>query len=812
MNAERATSARAALQGQYEIIRELGLGGTAVVYLARNERTGEEVAIKLIRSSHLEDDEALARFAREARLAADLDHPNVVKIRDVLPLGGGRVAIVMAHVNGRTLKQVILDEGRLSPERAEAILRDVAAGLDAAHAMQIIHRDVKPENIFVDTSGHALLGDFGLARSTSADTQLTMTGVAIGTPTYMPPEQIDGGAVDARGDIYSLGLVAWEMLNGRRPWDGASLYALLYHQKHDYLPDIRDIRDDVPERLANVITTAIEKNADHRWQSVSQMIDALDGRIPSKRAGGFQGAASDTVRIVRATPVVHDVQEAAAPGRSRILIPALVALAIALLTGGVFGLHTWLEAGDPSAPAKHVALSSSGDVGATQQSPQPQPTPSALQAAPVLRPLPDTQHAQTLNSPKAPPAGVASATHPASPLGDSTVRVNDVHRSEALAVVPRASHIPVAIASSPHVEAPPPPVAVNARSTVVAGGTHTCLIASGGRGYCWGANTRGQLGSSVNGRSAAPTVIDSDLELTAVAAGLSHTCALVRGGAAWCWGDNDRGQLGDRTNSAHTAPTRVADGHTFRAIATGAAHSCAIDISGMAWCWGSGTHGQLGNGVSKDASSPVAVTPGRFSTIASGWNFTCGLGVAGRMFCWGENNSGQLGTRDSVDRAQPTLVADSLTFVAMAAGSAHACGITTRGDAYCWGKNSSGQLGDGTTSDRVAPTRVKSDAHFTSIAAGAVHTCAIDASGQAYCWGLDSYGQLGDGGSGRQVQPVRVAGDHSFSSLSAFGSHTCGTTLSGEAFCWGYNLDGQLGDATRVNRSRPVYLEPPIGK
>ena len=888
MTAERAPLSRAGLDAEYEIIRELGIGGTAIVYLARKRSTGDEVAIKLIRAAYLEDPEAIARFEREARLASRLDHPNVVPIREVLPLGAGGVALIMAHVAGRTLKQFIRENGQVSPDRAEHILRDVAAGLNAAHEMGIVHRDVKPENIFVDESDTALLADFGLARSTAGDSQLTMSGVAIGTPTYMPPETIDGGIIDMRGDIYSLGLVAWEMLSGRRPWDGASLYALLYHQKHDYLPDIREIRSDVDDRFADVIATAIEKDPDLRWQSVDEMIAALDRVVPSRRAGVKPYVSSDTVQVSRATlaPIIEpaassvspapleivDPSPATAPtfdvgprvgepntlvlpgrtafvdhslepigdeqddaGLGRWFIPAAVLVVLLVLAGGV-GLRFWLEAGNrtetqPVAASTRVPSSVAAPappaVAVGEGTPQAGTADSARATASSADSLATAREA-------AAPALDDKKQAPLAPLGSAGSSTlagpakKPAAREVAVAATPPAKQPAATVPTpEPSVSATRPPVVapttaaapivgrslpVAARGSIVAGGMHTCLIASDGRAYCWGSNARGQSGSAAGARVATPTVIGGGLELTSMTAGLSHSCALARGGAVWCWGENDHGQLGDHSTSARAAPTRVASTRVFHAIAAGESHTCGLDTDGETWCWGAGAHGQLGNESYKDSNAPVAVPGARFIQIAAGWNFTCALDASGHASCWGENGAGQLGTRDTTDRALPTPVATDLTFESIAAGSAHTCGVTSRGEVYCWGKNSTGQLGDGTTTSRMNPTRVKSDVQFTLVTAGAVHTCGIDTNGRAHCWGMDSYGQLGDGGSGMQPQPVRVTGGQEFTSLRAFGSHTCGTTTSGEAFCWGYNLDGQLGDGTRMNRSRPVYIEPPTGK
>ena len=269
------------LESEYELIRELGQGGMAAVYLARHKATGRLVAIKAIRARYLDDPDAIKRFAREARTVAGLDHPNIIKTEAIRQIDDRAVAIIMEHAPGGTVRDRLREFGSLGAEDAESILRDVASALGYAHQHGIVHRDVKPENIFLDPiRRRALLSDFGIARSIDPESGITLLGAALGTPQYMSPEQIDGQMVDGRSDIFSLGVLGWELLTGRRPWAGESLYGVIYKQKHEDLPRITSLRPRVPANLLFAIEGALVKDRARRWQTIDEFLNQLTYNPP----------------------------------------------------------------------------------------------------------------------------------------------------------------------------------------------------------------------------------------------------------------------------------------------------------------------------------------------------------------------------------------------------------------------------------------------------------------------------------------------------------------------------------------------------
>ncbi len=270
-----------ALERSYELIRELGQRGVAAVYLARYRDSGKLVAIKAIQARYLDDADALQRFAREARTVADLNHPNIVRTETIEEFGDRAIAIIMEYVAGGTVRDRLREYGAFGAEDAESVLRDVATALGYAHRRGIVHRDVRPENVFLEKStGRALLADFGIARRIEEDARITLLGASLGTPQYMSPEQIDGREIDGRSDIYSLGVLGWELLTGKRPWAGENLYGVIYKQKHEDLPRIKSLRPRVPANLLFAIEGALTKDRTHRWQTTDQFLEELTYNPP----------------------------------------------------------------------------------------------------------------------------------------------------------------------------------------------------------------------------------------------------------------------------------------------------------------------------------------------------------------------------------------------------------------------------------------------------------------------------------------------------------------------------------------------------
>ena len=348
----------ARLSDGFELGEEIGGGGMATIYSARDLALGRTVAVKVLRGALRGDSEAIERLLREARAVASLDHPNILSLFGVRLNDDDELCLIMPLVTGGTLRDELDRHGKLTPARVEEVLTQLLDALGHAHASGIIHRDLKPENVFVrQDDSRVLLADFGIARS-AMDEGLTLTGTSLGTPNYIAPEQIDGADLDGRADLYSLGMLGYELLTGERPWQGETLYTVIRKQREEKLPPIQSVRSDVPSALAGVIERAIEKARDERWPDAAAMRRALESPeehelspapstagqqvLPRSPEGGTTSTASPTVRVQSDRAAAK--RSRAARSKKRSARRKVGAFAVALLVG-LGGLWVWGTSG-----------------------------------------------------------------------------------------------------------------------------------------------------------------------------------------------------------------------------------------------------------------------------------------------------------------------------------------------------------------------------------------------------------------------------------------------------------------------------------
>jgi eukaryotic-like serine/threonine-protein kinase len=384
--------------GRYEVLDKLGEGAMGRVYRAWDPGVSRVVAVKTLKTDYLTRetaDEYLKRFRREAQSAGGLNHPAVVRIFDL-----GDDYLVMEYVEGRTLHRVIREEGRLAPEAALRLIAPVAEAVDHAHRAGIVHRDIKPANIMVQPNGQPKLMDFGVARIEAS--VMTTAGEILGSPSYMSPEQIAGETVTSRSDVYSLAVVAYEMLTGQPPFQGKTITQVIYSVMHDPPPPPRQWNAALPARYDDIFARALAKDPAVRFATAGEFAAALDVREleyalsePALSAPAPRPAGADSPTVVSPGPAIPT-----APGPAW-RAPALVAAMVAVL-GAVGWLALRGTHGGPVPEAATPApLSTLGAAAATP----PAPLPSPASPFPTARPARAAKVAATpVRQPSATPA------------------------------------------------------------------------------------------------------------------------------------------------------------------------------------------------------------------------------------------------------------------------------------------------------------------------------------------------------------------------------------------------------------------------
>ena len=306
------------VDGRYRAVKRLGSGGMAEVWCVEDEVLGRRVALKLLGGRFVDDPEFRERFRREARAAAGLAHPNIVGIYDRSEWDGVPY-IAMELVDGKTLKELVTERGPLPPDVAIAFTEQILRALGYAHRRGIVHRDVKPQNVIIDSEGQAKVADFGIARA--ADSEMTQTGAMVGTVQYLSPEQAEGRPVDHRSDLYSTGIVLYELLTGQVPFDGEAPISIAIKQINEPPVPPGQLEPGIPPALEAVVMRALEKDPERRFQSADEFVAALENarRAPMRRV-------AEPARVVEDEP------------RTRWWIWALVALALAAIGVGIYFL------------------------------------------------------------------------------------------------------------------------------------------------------------------------------------------------------------------------------------------------------------------------------------------------------------------------------------------------------------------------------------------------------------------------------------------------------------------------------------------
>jgi serine/threonine-protein kinase len=674
-------------------------------------------ARKRLHTQHRDDDGFRAMFLDEARVAGLVRHPNVVSVLDVGQDADGPY-IIMEFVEGVTAARLIAathERGEAPPVQiAVRIALEAALGLHAAHEttaadgapLGLVHRDVSAQNVLVGFDGHARVTDFGIAKALGNSTRTT-TGMLKGNMGYIAPEQLRFEPVDRRADLFSLGVVLYELLAGERLYENREDYDGPRRILNEPPPDIGDVRDDVPPELTELLFELLAKERDRRpatAQAIATRLEAVLAALVDEdgplEVGEFVTRRFDDVRQeqqARLAAALEEAQSRTAPGRPRARVIAAAALALLAASGA---LVLGRRAAGPQRPAT-------------------------------------------------PGAGRPGEAHTVWAGGWHTCALD----GETLLCWGKNNSGQLGVGTSIDYDIARPVAGLRAPVAMALGFFHTCACARDGQLYCWGSNADGQLGLPDTTERRSPTAVPAVRDCVDVGVGPYHTCVVRRNGAVACFGRDDRGQAGQPATETVRVPATVAGIDDALAVDGGGRlhdeggnhRTCVLRRTGAVMCFGDNLAGSLGDGTTEWRYVPAPVSGLADAVeIAVGGMSACARRRGGTVVCWGANDEGQLGDGSRSPHATPVLVPGIDDAVQIGAGLGHACALRRTGELRCWGSGGRGELGDGSGRNARTPVVVADIQGFVSIGLGDRHTCGRHASGIA-CWGLDQTGQLGAG-------------------------------------------------------------------
>lgn len=321
------------IAGRYRLLGRVGQGAAAEVYRAQDTRLDRIVAIKLLRDTYSDDPVFSQRFQNEARAAARLLNPFIVDVYDY-DQADGRYFISMAYIEGQNLKDYLAARAPLTEQETRRLTEQLLRGLAAAHKAGLVHRDMKPQNVLVDSNGNLKITDFGIAKA-MGDAGITQTGIALGTPHYLSPEQASGFEVTPRSDLYAVGVIMYEMLSGRLPFEGDNPMRVSYSHVFDDPAPLKEVAPHVSDAMAAVVERAMAKDPDDRYTSANDMLAALEATAHSAQRSGATPIPTRNISSVRESPTQQmRATSEGEPHRSRRKYAVLLLLALLILVGG----------------------------------------------------------------------------------------------------------------------------------------------------------------------------------------------------------------------------------------------------------------------------------------------------------------------------------------------------------------------------------------------------------------------------------------------------------------------------------------------
>jgi len=689
--------------------------------VARDPLIGRTVALKTIRLdgcySTAERDRLRDHLLREARSAGALSHPNLVTIYDS-GVEGDLAFIAMERLDGPTLQQRFSTGEPLDREEALEILRQAAAALDYAHQAGVVHRDIKASNIMFHHGATVKITDFGVAKIASTE-QPTRTGMPMGTPSYMSPEQIQGHPVDGRSDQFSLAVVAFEMLTGCKPFQADSVAGIVHEIVYGERPSARSVVAEFPSVVDEVFNRSLAKDSRDRYSTCAEFVTALET------------AFANTERRIQQP---HWMPHVSLFRRHWRWLVGIVVILLLMAWFGARSLEHRLNRQDGA--SKSTVAANARPVVLHRDFEK-----LGLRTEAYLDNRPDSPHRDdgTWRYVPAPVGGLSNVTqvvggweHSLALTRDGSLWAWGNGNGGELGDGTTASHrTPIRIASG-----------AAGFIAVAAGSWYSLALKNDGTVWAWGGLS--SLGDGTTTDRWVPVQVQGLSGIVAIAAGARHGLALKSDGSAWDWGWNGQLQLGDGTKTDRGTPARIEGLTGIAAVRAGEVHSLALKNDGSVWAWGGNTNGRLGDGTTTNRATPVRVRGiSGVVAIAAGSHHNLALKNDGSVWAWGEGHYGQLGDGTAMDRWLPVRVSGLSGVTAIAAGAHFSFAVKSDGTVWTWGQNYYGALGDGTTTPSHTPVPGKGVSGIVAIAAGGQHGLARKSDGSLWTWGWNDYGQLG---------------------------------------------------------------------